>query len=467
MNKNNLLLKYILYDMLAAVLVWIAFVIFRKMINDIHILNGIRILIPNHNYITSLFLFPFYCVFIHYLSGFYLNTLKKSRLSLILSTLTSSVIISVTVFFVLKLGDAVVSYEYFYFSLLVLFGFQMIFTLIFRNVIFSQIQHNYKIKKWTINTLIIGTGTNALKIAGDIEKHSHQNTVIGFVSTTKKYEVPGEKIVGSLSQIAQLIEKYEIGETIVALDNDADEMELFKIINLLYRFNVDIRFTPRLYEILLGSAKINRLEMSPLVSITNSSMTDWEASLKRFLDIIISFISLLLLSPFLLYFIFRIRKDSKGPAFYRQERIGRYGKPFDILKFRTMFLGSENGTPKLSSPNDDRITPIGRFLRKYRIDEIPQFWNILKGDMSLVGPRPERRFYINQIIEDAPYYCLLYKIRPGLTSWGPIKIGYSDTIEKMIERLNYDIIYMDNMSLLTDMKILIYTFEIIFKGKGI
>ena len=163
----------------------------------------------------------------------------------------------------------------------------------------------------------------------------------------------------------------------------------------------------------------------------------------------------------------QIKIDSKGPVFYRQERVGRFGRPFKILKLRTMFTGSENGTPKLSSTNDDRITRFGRILRKYRIDEIPQFWNIIKGDMSLVGPRPERNYYINRIIVDAPYYCLLYKIRPGLTSWGPIKIGYSDTIEKMIERLNYDIIYLENMSFLTDIKIMIYTIEIIFKGKGV
>ena len=467
MNKTRLFQEYILLDMLASLIVWVAFVIFRKAINDIHIFDGIRILIPNYNYLTSFFLFPFYCVFIHYLCGFYLNPIKKSRITVIISTFTSSLIISISVFFILKLGDVTVSYQYFYYSLLVLFGLLFCITILFRNLIYSKIQHNYKIKKWTINTLIIGTGNNANKIAEDIEKYAGQNTLIGFVSINKKIGVPTERILGNTTQIASIIERYDIQETIVALDNDAEEMQLFKIINLLYKFNIDIRFTPRLYEILIGSAKISALEMSPLVSITDSSMSDWEASLKRFFDVVISVIALILLSPFLFYFMIQIKRDSKGPVFYQQERIGRFGKPFNILKFRTMYVGSENGTPKLSSANDDRITPLGRVLRKYRIDEIPQFWNILKGDMSLVGPRPERRYYINQIIEQAPYYCLLYRIRPGLTSWGPIKIGYSDTVEKMIERLNYDIIYMDNMSLLTDLKILTYTFEIIFKGKGV
>jgi len=467
MTKNKLFQKYILYDMVAALLVWVAFFIFRKTVNDIQILESFRILIPNYDYFSSLLLFPFFCIFIHYLSGFYLNPLNISRVSLILNTISSSAIISIIVFFALKLGDVVVSYEYFYFSLLVLFVFQFLFTFSLRNIIFSQIEHNFKTKKWTINTLVIGTGENARKIAEDLEKHAQQNTVIGFVHTSKKQNVPTERILGNLSQIDSIIEKYGIQESIVALDNDAEEKELFSIINLLYRFNIEIQFTPRLFEILIGSAKINKLGISPLVSISKSTMPNWQQSVKRFLDIVISFIALVLLSPVMLYFSIRIKRDSKGPVFYRQERIGRFGRPFKILKFRTMYTGSENGTPKLSSATDDRITAIGRVLRKYRIDEIPQFWNILKGDMSLVGPRPERRFYINKIMQDAPYYCLLYKIRPGLTSWGPIKIGYSDTVEKMIERLNYDIIYMENMSLMTDVKILIYTFEIIFKGKGI
>ena len=244
------------------------------------------------------------------------------------------------------------------------------------------------------------------------------------------------------------------------------EYKIFDIINKLFQYDIDIRFTPRQYEIVTGKARINHYGINPLVSVNKPTMNDWEISVKRTFDVIISMLAMILLAPLMLYLSLKIKQDSKGPVFYRQKRIGRNGAEFEILKFRTMYFGSENGKPKLSSPNDERITNAGRLLRKYRLDEIPQFWNVLKGDMSIVGPRPERKFFIDQIIKEAPYYCLLYRIRPGLTSWGPIKIGYSDTIDKMIERLNYDIIYMENMSLLTDAKILISTFEVLFRGKG-
>lgn len=465
MNKSKILRKYIYFDLLASILVLVFFMIFRKTVNNIPIFEGTHFFIPSYNYITSFFLFPISCFFVHALSGFYLNPIKQSRVSLILNTFAASAFISMTVFSVLMLSDVVVSYEYYYYSLLVLFVLLFGITYFLRSIIFSQILHNFKSKKWTINTIIIGTGDKALKISNELEKNAAHNTLIGFISTDNYLAVPKNMVLGNMNKLNSIIENHNIQESIIAIDN-ADEHQLFTIINSLYKFNIDIQFTPRLYEILTGSAKISKMGIIPLVNITNPSISDFEASLKRFSDIVVSLFSLILLSPFLLYFIIKIKRDSKGPAFYRQERIGRLGKAFKILKFRTMYDGSENGTPQLSSVNDDRITNVGKMMRKYRIDEIPQFWNILKGDMSLVGPRPERRFYINQIIEEAPYYCLLYKIRPGLTSWGPIKIGYSDTIEKMIDRLNYDIIYLDNMSFLTDLKILIYTFEIIFKGKG-
>jgi len=466
MNKRPLLQKYVFFDILASLLVWVLFMSFRKIVNDGQFFEGARIFIPNYNYLNSLILFPFSCVFIHYLSGFYLNSEKQSNENTILTTLAASAIISFSIFFVLLIDDHVVSYEYYYYSLLALFGLLFVTTYFFRVIINNQVLRNFKTKKWTINTLIIGSGKNALKIAGELEKNVKENTLIGFISTNHNAIVPKERLVGNLIQLSSIIEDRKIQEVIIALEN-TDEYQLFTIINSLYKYNIDIRFTPRLYEILTGSAKIKNLEISPLVCITSSSMPDWEASVKRFFDIVVSLAAIILFCPLFFYFMIMIKRDSKGPVFYRQERIGRFGLPFNILKFRTMHVGSENGTPRLSSANDARVTPIGRILRKYRIDEVPQFFNILNGDMSLVGPRPERRFYINQIINEAPYYCLLYKIRPGLTSWGPIKIGYSDTIEKMIDRLNYDVIYMDNMSLITDLKILIYTFEIIFKGKGV
>ena len=466
MNRRRLIIKFVLYDMIASLIVWVLFMLFRRTVNDAQIFENIRIFIPNYDYFSSLLIFPFSCAFVHYLSGFYLHPEKITKTTLLLTTLAASAIISISIFFVLMLDDIVISYEYYYYSLLVLFGLLFSITTAIRSIIISDINRLYKQKKWSINTIIIGTGKNALKIAEELESKAEKNNLIGFVSVDQYSSVPKERILGNMSQIENIIETNKIAESIIALD-EADEQKLFTYINALYRFDIEIRFTPRLYEILTGSARIGSIGMSPLVSITNLNMPYWQASVKRFVDIVVSSIALLLLLPSFIYFAIKIKRDSKGPVFYSQERIGYLGKPFKILKFRTMYTGAENGTPKLSSANDDRITTIGRTLRKYRIDELPQFWNILKGDMSIVGPRPERKYYINQIIEEAPYYCLLYKIRPGLTSWGPIKIGYSDTIEKMIERLNYDIIYIENMSLLNDLKILILTLEIIFKGKGV
>lgn len=466
MNKKERIFNILAYDFLASAMVWILMIVYRKTIYYGSLINNYEIYFPNFDYTSTIILFPLFCLLAHYISGYYLNIHKKTYGKTFLTTITTSAIISLIVFFVLIIDDIVVTYTYYYHSLLLLFGTLSLITFLFRAILIYQINKNYKSKKWTINTIIIGTGINAQKIAKEFELDLKRHSLIGFVSTDNNIKVNNEKILGNFLQINNIISANNIEEVIIALD-EPGELKLFGYINALYKYNVDIKFTPRLYEILTGSARIDAIGINPLVSITNLNMPDWQVSVKRFVDIVVSAIALILLSPFFLYFAIQIKRDSKGPVFYMQERIGLLGKTFKIIKFRTMYVGAENGTPKLSSATDDRITPVGRVLRKYRIDELPQFWNILRGEMSIVGPRPERKYYINQIIEEAPYYCLLYKIRPGLTSWGPIKIGYSDTIEKMIERLNYDIIYIENMSLLNDLKILILTLEIIFKGKGI
>lgn len=468
MNSNRkLIFSYILVDVFASLLVWFGFILIRKYINDIQLTYFLGELLPSRYYFNSMLLFPLYSILIYGVSGFYLNLHKKQKIDLILYTLVSSILIAVTMFFGLRLGDVVISPEYFYFSMLLLAFMLFIVTYTFRRLVFQRMEDNYKAKRWTIPTIIIGDGKNAQKIAGEIEKHGYRYTLKGFVSIFKKANSSsGINILGQFYDIDKIIQEHDIKEIILALDDDASELDLFKIINELYEYDVDIRFTPRLYEILTGSARIGNLGVNPLVSVTELNMPDWQISFKRIFDVISSLIALVFLMPVFAFIAIRIKSDSQGPIFFRQERIGRYGKPFNIIKFRTMYPNSEATRPQLSSAFDERVTPFGRTLRKYRLDELPQFWNVLKGDMSIVGPRPERKYYIDQIVKEAPYYCLLYRIRPGLTSWGPIKIGYADTIDKMVERLNYDIVYIESMSLFNDLKILILTMEILFKGKG-
>lgn len=178
-------------------------------------------------------------------------------------------------------------------------------------------------------------------------------------------------------------------------------------------------------------------------------------------------LAIILFFPLFAYLAYRVKKDSQGNIVFKQERIGYMGKPFMIYKFRTMYTNSETDTPRLSDEDDDRVTPFGRFMRKYRLDELPQFWNVLKGDMSLVGPRPERKYFIEQIVQKAPYYYLMHNVRPGITSLGMVKYGYAKNVDEMIERLAYDVLYYENMSLLFDLKILVYTIKTVVTGKGI
>ena len=205
---------------------------------------------------------------------------------------------------------------------------------------------------------------------------------------------------------------------------------------------------------------------TPFVDLSSPSISDFGQNIKRCGDIFISLLALILLSPLYLILSIAVKCSSAGPVIYSQERIGRHRKPFRIYKFRSMYENAESGGPQLTTDNDSRITHVGEVLRKYRLDELPQFWNVLKGDMSLVGPRPEREYYINQIMERAPYYGLIFQVRPGITSWGMVKFGYASTVEEMVERSRFDIIYLNNMSILTDLKILAYTVRTVAIGEG-
>jgi lipopolysaccharide/colanic/teichoic acid biosynthesis glycosyltransferase len=189
--------------------------------------------------------------------------------------------------------------------------------------------------------------------------------------------------------------------------------------------------------------------------------------IKTVIDYSLTIIFLFLLIPVILILALIIKITGRGPVIYSQTRIGKSGKPFLLYKFRSMHFGTEEGVPLLSGKKDKRISAVGRFMRKHKFDEIPNYINVLKGEMSIIGPRPEQKYFIEKIIEKAPEYIRLQDIKPGITSWGQVKYGYASDVDQMIERLKYDLYYLENRSLWFDFKIAVYTVGIIFKGEGI
>lgn len=411
---------YILADLISSELVWLCFLGFRWMVYEGRVGLLENVLVPAFNFWPPLIVYPIVCMGIYYLSGYYLRPFQKPLWREFLRTIVSAAVIALLFFFIIIIDDPTENYKHYLVSLSVLFSLQFVLSYIPRLTI----------------TLL-----------------------------SRRRGVLRTKTVHSMTEAEQL-HPGEQDEVIIDLPDGYTDRELYALIARLYPLSCEISMVPRVYDMLTGAARIGQLDRPSLIRITDYHMTDAELCIKRAFDIVASALGLILLSPLFALIALQVKLSSRGPVFYSQERIGLYGLPFHIYKFRTMIEHAEEGTPQLTRDDDPRITKIGHWLRKYRLDELPQLWNILRGDMSIVGPRPERPFFIEQIMKEAPYYCLLYKVRPGLTSWGPIRVGYTDTTEKMIERLNCDIVYVENMSLLLDLKILFFTTGVIIKGKG-
>lgn len=319
---------------------------------------------------------------------------------------------------------------------------------------------------FAIHVLVLGIGEKALLLSQYLEKVGTKVTGFVRISSKEDLHVNSEQILGNSADLPDLMKQYPIEELVVATDA-LDETDLSKFLYSLYQYKKPIKVWIDKKTILFSKVRLKTISAVPLAEITENNFSEAEKNIKAFSDRFVSCIVLIVLSPLFAYIAWRVKKDSPGPIIYRQERIGFHGRPFMIYKFRTMYVDAEDSGPKLSHEEDSRITPFGAIMRKYRLDELPQFWNVLKGDMSLVGPRPERKYFIDQIVQRAPYYYLLHNVKPGITSLGMVKYGYASTVDQMLERLEYDIIYYENMSLALDITILVYTIKTVVTGKGI
>lgn len=458
-------INFVITDFGTAFLAWVSFFVLRKIVLQEGSIQ-LDFLLFRNSAIIALFWTLLYA-----LTGQYREVFRKSRVKEILNLAQISFFGGTIIFFVLLLDDeGIYNYQAYSKTIATYLAVHFFISAMGKTLAITHNQNLVKKGKIAFNTLIVGSSITARELYKELEKNNrHLGLKIkGFVHVFDSYGHFYEDELhnlGSYHTIADLIRLHQIEEVIIAIEPSEHE-KITEILSLLEGENVRISILPDVYQILLGSVKVNHLFGTPLIEVKQDLMPVWQEISKRVVDVSVSLSFMLFFCWIYLITAVLVKLSSPGSILYRQERIGKSGRPFYIYKFRSMVANAETNGPALSSDQDPRVTSWGRFMRKVRLDELPQFYNVLVGEMSLVGPRPERQYFIDQIVRVAPQYKHLLRVRPGITSLGLVKFGYAQNVDEMIKRLKYDILYIENMSLAMDFRVLLYTIKVIVEGRG-
>ena len=461
---------YIAGDWLAAAVAWVLFFAFRKHTEGVALAQLNDALLQDPTFFHSLLLIPPFWCLLHCLFGYYHHIYRKTCTSDLSQSLKAYFTGTLILFFLIILDDHINRYTDYYIYAVALFATYFPLCLLMRWGLTLRIRRQLRRGRIGFNTLVVGDGPAARHFLEQIRrKHTDGLCLKGYIPIRKPTDGTPAGLplpcLGGLTDIEPTLRRLTIEEVFV-FPEAGDENALPLILSQCLAPHLIVHIRPSTENILLGAVRHYSVQSDPFIKLSFDRMPLWQRCVRRGFEIVTCLLAGVLLAPLLIYAACRVRRSSPGPVLYKQERLGLHGKPFYIYKFRSMYVNAETDRPLLASDHDNRITPWGRVMRKYRIDELPQLYNVLKGDMALVGPRPERAYFVDQIVKTAPHYRLLFNVKPGLTSWGETQYGYAENVPEMIERLAYDMVYLENQSLTMDLKILIYTIGVVFKGEG-
>ncbi len=406
---------------------------------------------------------PFMMLAVNAVSGYYNRPLLKSRIHEFVTTFSTALVQTVLLYFALLTNQQtsvrLTNYELLIYMFLLLW----VTTYVGRYIITSFSLRRFRCGKWCYSVIVAGKEDVAASMAADIDR-KRRITGMSLAGIIPLHISEGcvEIDTSVLTDLSRRGDAHEI----MLITTGLTEKQILQVLYRIIPIGLPVKISIDSLSMLTSNIRLQSIYEEPYIDVSTANVSDATKNIKRCFDVLVSAMALLILSIPMAVIALIVSRTSPGGAFFSQERIGLRQKPFKIYKFRTMRADAEASGPRLSSPDDARITPIGRWLRKYRIDELPQFWNVLKGDMSIVGPRPERAHFINLIMREAPYYSLVQQVRPGITSWGMVKYGYASNVAQMVERLRYDLVYLANISITNDLKIIIYTVKTVFKGRG-